>query len=238
MFKEKKGIKKFKEYNQVSIEILFKAMKYSFINAEDYLYEAEILHKMGSYGHSLALSTLGIEELGKSFTFLLMVLNKLGFANDNNLKNLNFNKLYKEIHLSHISKQRLSVAYKLMNDIFIKNIIEVFGANKISIENIGDNINEFAEKVKIKMKNIKKYGKEIDFIFQLQDLKEKGMYVGIDNSGNVNIPKKMKARLSSDAKNFLDNYIEEMYYLRDMKWDVDDKELISLRELMKMHQIN
>ena len=57
---------KIPKYSDLNGNDLFKAMKLAYDNADAYYYEAELLFQMQRFGHSLSLSALGLEELGKS----------------------------------------------------------------------------------------------------------------------------------------------------------------------------
>ncbi len=61
------------KFDEIDMKDLYIAMKKAYKNAEDYLYEADILYEMRRYGHSLALATFGIEELGKSLTYFYLI---------------------------------------------------------------------------------------------------------------------------------------------------------------------
>ena len=65
------------KFDDIDLKTLFYAVKRSYQNAENYYYEAELLYRLRSYGHSLTLSTLGLEELGKSIAYLFLIIEKI-----------------------------------------------------------------------------------------------------------------------------------------------------------------
>ena len=69
--------KQLPKFNEIDLKVLFEAMKKAYENADDYYYEAELCYRIRSYGHSQAFSILGIEELGKSSGYFVLILLKM-----------------------------------------------------------------------------------------------------------------------------------------------------------------
>jgi len=55
--------KEYPKFSEVPLKVLYDASQECYKNSARYLKESKLLLKRSSYGHSLGLSALGIEEL-------------------------------------------------------------------------------------------------------------------------------------------------------------------------------
>lgn len=218
--------KSFPRFEDIDIKTFFEAMKQAYLNAEDYCFEAEILYRMRSYGHSLALSTLGIEELGKSIGYYILMMKKIDedFLKEN--EDFEPNNLMHTIHKLHEKKQIFSWALTTLNHVLFNPLFEYFiriqriHPKKITKKLLLSEAKKAKLKIKNRMKNTKTWEKDREFLEEIQLLKEDGMYVGIKNENKeLFYPKKIKAKDAKKCLDILDIYLDYWEYIPSMKWD-------------------
>lgn len=191
---------------------VFQAMKESYQNAENYYYEAKLLHKMRSYGHSLSLSTIGLEEMGKSYALFFIILRKLEGLKDQN-NDSKYNELLRIIFKSHEKKQRLSYGFSLFSHLFFKEMLitmsEYDYKNEKNFLLILEGMINAIKSANTKSKNLKRWDKEFEFINYLHMKRMEGMYVEIIPYNNIiQGPSSIKVKDSEKALKLLDKYLE------------------------------
>jgi AbiV family abortive infection protein len=183
------------KYEEIPYETLKKALIEAYNNSKDYLYESEMLYKIGSYGHSKSLSILGIEEYGKSIGYGLLATHKsIEIAG-----RIAFNpqELFDDLQMNHLTKQSIAITITALRCLDEKQLREV----KQSIDNGDFRIsydNKKREFINYKslselQKLFNKWEYEFNLIYELDKIKQKGLYVEIDKDLKVNYPKKNKA---------------------------------------------
>lgn len=178
------------EFNRIPYEILIEASKAALKNSKDYQYEANLLLKQQSFGHSKSLAILGIEEFGKSTGYWLLsryIPNSLAGR-------INFNpdELLNDLQRNHLTKQSIALIFTILSKF---TEVEMSKLKNI-IDSKGDAIN-YSQKEKrflnfeyysIDFASFKKWSKEIDILPDLDKEKQSGFYVEINNSKSVNKP--------------------------------------------------
>ena len=198
-------------FDQVNLDILSMAKKEAYKNAINYSYEAELLYRLHSYGHSLALSILGIEELGKSIGYYLLYQRKYF----NLIGRIEFNPedLLIDIQKSHLSKQSLAVIFSLLYQLsstdlkIIKSEIDRkkqklhYNANKHKfIQNLTD--------LKLKIKKIKDWERDLKYIKGIDKEKQNGLYVKVKNNPiHLSSPNMVKSKEAKYALKLLNKYL-------------------------------
>lgn len=209
--------KDIQSYRSIDIKTYFDGMKLAYKNAENYLYEADLLYEMRRYGHSLVLSVLGIEELGKASGYFYLMY----FGVILNKKNETFyNKLYNNIHKSHNKKQKLSFAYSLIFTYFFKPLINVFDdyEKDKDLKNFKSSISKILINLEKKLKT-PKIKKDIEYLNKLQSIKEIGMYVDITEDHSCKSYKDIKAKDARKCLDLLDKYLDMSHIISDITWD-------------------
>lgn len=215
-------MEKIPKLEQIEPKTLFKAMKLSYQNAEEYCYEANLLYDLRKYGHSLSLSSLGLEELGKSFAFHLLLYMKIGVIK----KHDNVDSFIRIIHQNHFKKQELSTISFIYSKSVMSLVYQIIDLNKKKIPDSNDInflIKNFLKNNKLIIKKIEKYNKDFILIKELNQKKMNGMYVGITEANNIiSNPKQIKAKDAKKVLEILEKYLDETYYLGSMSWTKKD----------------
>ena len=218
--------KKIAKYEDLDIKVLFEGMKQAYKNAEDYCYEADLLYRIRSYGHSLALSILGLEELSKSYALKLLWVEKIipGFISK--YKSLEPNKLLKDILRMHRKKQDMAIGFAWMSKTFFQEIFQIIQEKPPddSAEDIVDWLITLQKYLKKKLtegiKHTKRWEREQDYLKEIEELKEKGMYTDI-NPENIEIisPNQIKAKEAKKCLDILEKYLDYGDYLPNIQWE-------------------
>lgn len=180
-------------YKEISFEKFQQAEIEALKNSQDFLYESELLYKIGSFGHSKSLSILGIEELGKSIGYGLLARYKFFTGR------IQFDPqvLLDQLQKNHLTKQSISITLSALINLNSNQLSEI----KTSIDK-GDFKLSFDKKnkeffnyksLKEEQKFFKKWESEFLSISELDKSKQKGLYVEINEDLKVNIPKMNKA---------------------------------------------
>jgi hypothetical protein len=198
-------------FDQVNLDILSMAKKEAYKNAENYSFEADLLYRLHRYGHSLALSILGIEELGKSIGYYLLYQRK--YINIEGRIIFNPDALLIDIQKSHLSKQSLSVIFSLIFQLSSTDLATIkseidrkkqklyYNANKHKfIQNLTD--------LKLKIKKIRDWQKDLKYIKEMDIKKQNGLYVEIKDSPiHLSLPNKVKSKDAKYALKLLNKYL-------------------------------
>ena len=220
--------KQLPKFNEIDLKVLFEAMNKAYENAYDYYYEAELCYRIRSYGHSQALSILGIEELGKSSGYLLLFFLKILPESLRKMSDINPDKVIKDIHGKHNVKLMLSFNFSLLFDKLLdllkisKEFEEELDSTSFSrsMDEMSNIQKKIQEKVKQKFRNKKRLENEMEFIENLQRYKELGMYVEIeDKPTHVSYPRRMKAKNPKRCLDILDRYLDLFSYIPEVQWD-------------------
>jgi len=148
-----------------------------YLNAKSLLRASKILFGKRIYGHSSALATLAIEECGKGFLFMIHNPDKEDW------------KYVREQIKSH--KNKLEVAAKDAYLMGLKH--EGFFTEKKSVKSLQDFENKVSKLFSDGNKKFQQLAVESYLINLLQPLKEKGMYVDIDDK-KIITPKSVKRK--------------------------------------------
>ena len=220
-------------FNDISDRTLFDTMNQAYSNAEDYYYEAELLYRLRSYGHSLSLSALGLEELGKSYAFMFLLFEKLSPGFLGKTESLKPDDLLETIHRSHDKKQNLSLGFSWMSHISFRDFLEMLSKidtmkpERLTLEWIVKTSKELRRKTLSRLKHSKRWQREHDFLKKVQTLKEEGMYVGIHKESiEFYSPKKMKSKDAKKCLNMLDKYIDLGDFIPNIIWEENAAEII------------
>jgi len=222
-------------FDSINLKDLYEAMGKSYKNAEDYFYEADLLYKMRRYGHSLALATFGIEELGKSWIYFLLLMIKFGVEVPEDKKEFRPEELLRAAHRDHRKKQMHSMVLAFLSDVFFLYFIEFME----NVERIADSTEVFdqeefikklkgeaakmAKKVKSKTTHLKRWERDAEFLKGLQDRREIGMYIGLTGrSGGIVGPDSIRAKEARRCLNLLERYLDLSWYIPCFSWDEEE----------------
>lgn len=203
-------------FEDLTSEILFKSMKEAFQNSKSYSYEAELIYKLHSYGHSLSFSILGIEELGKSIGYYLLYKRK----QFNLVGRIDFNPddLLKDIHRIHLSKQSLAVVFSIIYQLSSEEIIILKReidkqSQKLSYNSSKHKFIHNLQKLQLKISKIRKWQSDLKYIEKMNSKKISGFYVEIkDRPLRISSPKKVKPKDAKAALRLLNKYINIFEY--------------------------
>lgn len=200
------------DFNKISHDTLIDASKSAFKNSKDFQYEADLLLKQRSYGHSISLAILSIEEFGKSIGYWLLsrsqskLMGRISFDPD---------ELFRDLQKNHLSKQSIALLFTILSN-FSQEEIQTL---KRKIDNQGVGI-QYDQKIKkfnniesysIDFKIFKKWVKEIELIPDLDKLKQSGFYVEIKNSNSVNKPWKALSKEAHKINRLIDRLLTTFY---------------------------
>ena len=213
------------EFEDVTLKQLFDAMLESYKNAEDYYENAILLYEKKKYGHSLALSSLGIEELGKSVLFLVLFSKKLNPDIGYTSKDFQPENLLEIIHKEHKTKHQYAFILTFLNNIMFKDIMKFmwdimqnpFEYNKKRLEERG---NQIMKQVERKRKGTQKWLEEMEFVRSLQKNKEIGLYVGlVKDSNEIQTPSNINYAEARRAFKILIRYLDEWEFLHRFSYN-------------------
>lgn len=220
------------KFEGISPKLLYDGMKKSYENAEDYLYEAELLYKMRKYGRSASLSVLGLEELSKSIDYLFLLTTKITPQNilltetdPDHSNEADPNKVLRDLY-NHRLKHARSFAFTFMSRFFFKDfLIEFIKLSEEDMMNV-DVSKEIFKKItknsKKRMSNVKRIEGEMEFIQGFQEMKEKGIYVEINVNNELSTPKSIRAKESKKCMKILEKYLDEWEIIPGMYWDISN----------------
>ena len=139
------------------------------------------------------------------------------------------NQLLEIIHRDHRKKQSLSLMLTFLNSFIIRIFIEEMDDSDIDDEMVTRELFEeeavrtgkrIQKRIKKELNKVKRWEKEDEFINKLQELKEIGMYVGINKNGSIiSSPKVIKAKDSGKSLEILGRYLDEWDGIQNWKWD-------------------
>lgn len=199
------------KFEDLTSEILFKSMKEAFQNSKSYSYEAELMYRLRSYGHSSAFSILGIEELGKSIGYYLLYNKKQ--INLPGRIDFNPNHLLKDIQTIHKSKQSLAMVFSLIHQLslidlnILKQEIDK-QTQKLSYNSKKHKLIHNLQDLKSKINKIRNWQSELEYIDKMNSKKMNGFYVEIKNRPlRISSPKKVKSKDAMCELKLLNKYI-------------------------------
>jgi len=173
----------------------------AFKNSLDFKYEAELLYKLKSYGHSTAMAILGIEEFGKAIGYGL--LHRFKVIPISWRINFNPDQLFKDLQKKHLTKQSIAIIFSCKSQFSYRELsnlkINLDNNRKtLTYNNKSKEFENFTELTK-EFDTIEKWRKEIERIPELDKTKQSGFYVEITRKNKINIPKKMKSKTAMDT---------------------------------------
>lgn len=198
-------------YEHTDKQTLYKASKHSFQNAKRYSEDAKILFENGSYGHSIALSALGMEELAKSLEFFNIGLTKT-VAEKVSLTHLDDIKEFMDKRLemalkNHTLKQKEAHKATMSIQMQIKMIIDLL--NSPLRDKFSESEKDALIKIETYMKNAEENArKNSELIEHLDQYKLHGMYVDIQAStSGITGPHEIKKEDADGYLKMLSDYI-------------------------------
>jgi AbiV family abortive infection protein len=218
--------KQYVKFRHIDLKIFYKAMQDAYKNADNYYYEADLLHKMRRYGHSIALSTFGIEELGKAVGYLSLMSYKFSPELLRGKKNFDPDNFISVLQSKHEKKQLYSSIFAFLSHLWLYDFLMLTNElyekrdDELSIKDIVDRISKIQKRAQRKSKNIERWKKDLEFINQLHDKRMIGMYVEIKGIPiELSNPKKIKAKDSLKALTILEKFLDKLNYIEDVVWD-------------------
>jgi AbiV family abortive infection protein len=201
------------KYEEIPYETLNKASIEAYNNSKDYLYESELLYKIGSYGHAKSLSILGIEEYGKSIGFGLLATHKF-IAGRITFKP---QELFDDLQKNHLTKQSIAITITALRSLDAKQMSEIRksidnGVFRISYDNKKReflNYKSLSERQKL----FKKWEYEFGLLSELDKSKQKGLYVEIEKELKVNNPKNNKAIETRKSIRTLEKLLSQQIFI-------------------------
>jgi len=199
------------EFDKIEYKTLDEASEASLKNSQDFQYEAKLLLKLKSYGHSKSLAILGIEEFGKSIGYrLLAQFKKIPIRGR---IHFNPNELLLDLQKSHLTKQSIALIFTVLSNFTNEELLRLkrnMDKNGLSIE-YSKRKKKFSnfENVSKDLFSFKKWSNEINLLPDLDRTKQTGLYVEINDTHDVNKPWKSIANESKKINQLLDKLLSD-----------------------------
>ena len=200
--------------DKVDPDVLKKSMIYSYLNAQEFYNEAKYLQTIESYGHSLSLSILGLEELGKSLGYYKIIL----FIKIPLQGRILFdpNAIFKDIQSWHRTKLSIIDLYQSLYNLSNENLMKLHRELDQHGKNIIYNTKKRQFQVDKNITNsVNNFIRTIKNIRALDKKKQRGLYVEIKPSGKeIFNPKDISKEENEEILNMLERGLTEFSFLQ------------------------